>query len=83
MFEIKKNELDFLLNINLGSNGSIKQLYPLRDSNELVIADGANGLLKLSLLVTRHPSTTSKASGFSFSILILLPIVLRKFHIIT
>ncbi|MHA1973431.1 MAG: hypothetical protein ACTSW1_10585 [Candidatus Hodarchaeales archaeon] len=79
LFEIKNKELDFLLNIYLGQNGSIKQLYPLWDSNELLIANGDKGLLKLSLSVTRYPSTTSNVSGFSFSILILLPIVLRKF----
>ncbi|MHA2365934.1 MAG: hypothetical protein ACXAC7_18385, partial [Candidatus Hodarchaeales archaeon] len=80
LFEIKEKELNFLSNINLGSNGTIIQLYPLWESNELVIADGTNGLLKLSLSVTRSSSTTSNASGFSFSILILLPIVLRKFY---
>lgn len=80
VFEIKENELVFLLNIDLSPNGSVEQLYPFRDSNELFIADGANGLLKLSLFITQKTPKTTKVSGFSFSIILLLPIVLKKVH---
>lgn len=49
-------ELHLLSEIFLGSTGSIEELYPINGTNDFYIADGANGLLKLSLTITLEPS---------------------------
>ncbi len=80
VFEINEKKINFLLEIDLGVNGSIEQLYSVEDSNELLIADSANGLLKVSLEVTRTPPKTNLIPGFLFSTILLISIPLLKFH---
>lgn len=53
LFEITESkELTNLGELYLGEGGSINDLYQINETNQFYIADGANGLLKLTLSVT-------------------------------
>ncbi|MFX1282380.1 MAG: hypothetical protein ACFFB5_01950 [Promethearchaeota archaeon] len=84
VFRITENhDLDFLTDIYLGDGGSIEYLLQIEGTNDFLVADGANGLLKLSLDIIISSSVPTRSPSFSLLnvfLIILVLIFVRRFQ---
>jgi hypothetical protein len=69
-------ELKSLSKISLGTKGSIEDLVQIEGTNEFLIADGINGLLKASFSITRDTNTNSTSfPGFTPITILVVTII--------